>query len=267
MSLLLMRRFWIGVLLPVIIEWVSMTGAIRLWWLWLPVSAPLLIWALFAYRKNRKEEADDNDWRQQQWDAKITTEKFEFCGQAYTFEETFSGTVISYNPNNDTIWVKTDDGAETQISAHGLPFRSSHRIKKYAFHCYHEHNAYTSFHDALIVNTTTKERKINLPRRCFVVFGPSTITLLLGPGFQFTAASYSSAMSIPSFFPATFIILNIIATVSILIFVFDFDNIELWHTYLLATLGCHILIRWLNARIDKFEIAFSHLVSSFKLKN
>nr|WED68485.1 hypothetical protein PJ912_22565 [Pectobacterium colocasium] len=135
----------------------------------------------------------------QQWKEQITTEKFEFCGRAYTFQETFSGTVISYDPNNDTLWVKKDDGAETQISAHGLAFRESHRIKKYAFHCYSDHNAYTLFEDAVIVNKTTKERQINLPRRCFIVSGPSAITLLLGPRFQFTAASYSSAMPVPPF--------------------------------------------------------------------
>ncbi|POE36043.1 hypothetical protein BV920_22580, partial [Pectobacterium odoriferum] len=82
MSLLFMRRFWIGVLLPVFIDWLFMAGAIRLWWLWLPISAPLLIWAFFAYNKNRKEDADSRIWIRQQWEEKITTEKFEFCGRA-----------------------------------------------------------------------------------------------------------------------------------------------------------------------------------------
>ncbi|KHT18892.1 hypothetical protein [Pectobacterium brasiliense] len=262
MSILLMRRFWIALLLPLFIYWFSRGNAIGVWWLWLPVTAPLLIWTFFAYRKNRKEDADSVDWVRQQWKEQITTEKFEFCGRAYTFQETFSGTVISYDPNNDTLWVKKDDGAETQISAHGLAFRESHRIKKYTFHCYSDHNAYTSFEDAVIVNKTTKERQINLPRRCFVVSGPSAITLFLGPRFQFTAASYSSAMPVPPFFAATFIILNIIANASLCIFLFNFDNVELWHTYLLSTLVCHALIRLLNIRVDKFDIEFRHLVKS-----
>ncbi|GKW36702.1 MULTISPECIES: hypothetical protein [Pectobacterium] len=265
MSLLFMRRFWIGVLLPVFIDWLFMAGAIQLWWLWLPISAPLLIWAFFAYRKNRKEEADYNDWVHQQWEEKITTEKFEFCGRAYTFQETLSGTVISYNPNNDTIWVKTDAGDETQISAHGLPFRESHRIKKYEFNGYHDHHSYASFHDALIVNETTKERHVNMPEKCFIVFGLTTLTLLLfiRPIVRFTASVYSSAMPVPSFFPVTFIVTNIISAVSFIIFLFDFKNDDLWDIYLLSTLVCHVLIRWLNIRSSKFNIKFNRLVISF----
>ncbi|MGR6771629.1 hypothetical protein ACU36R_08370 [Pectobacterium brasiliense] len=262
MSILLMRRFWIALLLPLFIDWFSRGNAIGVWWLWLPVSAPLLIWTFFAYKKNRKEDADSIDWVRQQWKEQITTEKFDLFGKAYTFQETFSGTVISYDPNNDTIWVKKDDGAETQISAHGLAFRESHRIKKYAFHCYSDHNAYTSFKDAVIVNKTTKERHINLPRKSFIVFGLTTFAILLGPKCKFSAASYSSALPIPSLFSMIFIILNIISVISICIFLFDFRNDYLLHIYLLSTLACHTQIWLVNVRDDKFNIEFRHLVKS-----
>ncbi|EEA3737624.1 DUF4755 domain-containing protein [Salmonella enterica] len=59
MSILTMRRFWVAVSLPLFVAWFFSSGAlILLWWLWLPISAPLLIWAFFTYRCNRKEEEE-----------------------------------------------------------------------------------------------------------------------------------------------------------------------------------------------------------------
>ncbi|TAJ01326.1 hypothetical protein EG334_23030, partial [Pectobacterium versatile] len=74
---------------------------------------------------------------------------------------------------------------------------------------------------------------------------------------------YSSAMPVPSFFPVTFIVTNIISAVSFIIFLFDFKNDDLWDIYLLSTLVCHVLIRWLNIRSSKFNIKFNRLVISF----
>ncbi|RLM18074.1 hypothetical protein BIY29_18695 [Brenneria alni] len=57
MSIFAMIRFWVALLLPLLIDWFFWVGAIRLWWLWLPISVPLLIWAFFSYRREKKEEA------------------------------------------------------------------------------------------------------------------------------------------------------------------------------------------------------------------
>lgn len=59
--------------------------------------------------------------RQQQ---EIITNEFELFGETFEFAEIFSATVISSNPTNAQILVKTNDGDEKQISAYGIAVRN-----------------------------------------------------------------------------------------------------------------------------------------------
>ncbi|HGY8280740.1 TPA: hypothetical protein ACNTF7_004748, partial [Escherichia coli] len=80
----------------------------------------------------------------------IITNEFEVFGETFKFAEMFSATVISSNPTNAQILVKTDDGDEKQISAYGLAFRNSHRIRLYELRKYSNDNFCVVYADALI---------------------------------------------------------------------------------------------------------------------
>ncbi|MEE3652637.1 MULTISPECIES: hypothetical protein [unclassified Brenneria] len=164
MSILTMRRFWIAVSLPLFVAWFFSSGAlILLWWLWLPISAPLLIWAFLTYRRDKKEEAEAELARANYLNRQkkeITTPKFEFMGITYTFEKTFSGTVIDVC-DDQHIWAKSDDGVEKRFKIYDVHFRKGHYIRRYAFVQYFKDGAYRSINNALIINDSINNREIS----------------------------------------------------------------------------------------------------------
>lgn len=106
----------------------------------------------------------------------ITAPKFDLFGETYTFVETFSGTVINSNPNNNQIWVKTDAGDEKQIPDYGIPFRSSHTIHKYELRQYGKNSSCYVHNNALIINKNTSEHEVNLKRKTIII--PAFLTML-----------------------------------------------------------------------------------------
>ncbi|EIY3391635.1 hypothetical protein MMN13_004934, partial [Escherichia coli] len=141
----------------------------------------------------------------------IITNEFEVFGETFKFAEMFSATVISSNPTNAQILVKTDDGDEKQISAYGLAFRNSHRIRLYELRKYSNDNFCVVYADALIVNLNTGEYKLNLNRKTVII--PAFLTMLF---HNASTASYYRAMPVSKLFSIIFILLCAVALISFL---------------------------------------------------
>ncbi|HCT4278311.1 TPA: hypothetical protein R8G77_004521 [Citrobacter freundii] len=214
--------------------------------------------------KRRNEEANVglSDRRK----AEITAPKFDLFGETYTFAKTFSGTVINSNPSNNQIWVKTDAGDEKQISAYGIAFRNSHRIRLYELRKYSNDNLCVVYADALIVNLNTGEYKLNLNKKTVII--PAFLTMLF---HNASTASYYRAMPVSKLFSIIFILLCAAALISFLTLPWGFkdgymwsDHKYMWFTYLFSRVGSFICINLMKRRSQKFENELRNLIESVK---
>ncbi|MBB7069412.1 hypothetical protein [Escherichia coli] len=214
--------------------------------------------------KRRNEEV--NVGLSERRKAEITAPKFDLFGETYTFVETFSGTVIDSNPSNNQIWVKTDDGDEKQISAYGIAFRNSHRIRLYELRKYSNDNLCVVYADALIVNLNTGEYKVNLNKKTVII--PAFLTMLF---HNASTASYYRAMPVSKLFSIIFILLCAAALTSFLTLPWGFkdgcmwsDHKYIWFTYLFSRIGSFICIKLIKRRSQRFENELRNLIESVK---
>jgi hypothetical protein len=214
--------------------------------------------------KRRNEEV--NVGLSERRKAEITAPKFDLFGETYTFVETFSGTVIDFNPSNNQIWVKTDDGDEKQISAYGIAFRNSHRIRLYELRKYSNDNLCVVYADALIVNLNTGEYKVNLNKKTVII--PAFLTMLF---HNASTASYYRAMPVSKLFSIIFILLCAAALTSFLTLPWGFkdgymwsDHKYIWFTYLFSRIGSFICIKLMKRRSQRFENELRNLIESVK---
>lgn len=214
--------------------------------------------------KRRNEEV--NVGLSERRKAEITAPKFDLFGETYTFVETFSGTVIDSNPSNNQIWVKTDDGDEKQISAYGIAFRNSHRIRLYELRKYSNDNLCVVYADALIVNLNTGEYKVNLNKKTVII--PAFLTMLF---HNASTASYYRAMPVSKLFSIIFIFLCAAALTSFLTLPWGFkdgymwsDHKYIWFTYLFSRIGSFICIKLIKRRSQRFENELRNLIESVK---
>ncbi|MFS2059750.1 hypothetical protein [Kosakonia cowanii] len=214
--------------------------------------------------KRRNEEV--NVGLSERRKAEITAPKFDLFGETYTFVETFSGTVIDSNPSNNQIWVKTDDGDEKQISAYGIAFRNSHRIRLYELRKYSNDNLCVVYADALIVNLNTGEYKVNLNKKTVII--PAFLTMLF---HNASTASYYRAMPVSKLFSIIFILLCAAALTSFLTLPWGFkdgymwsDHKYIWFTYLFSRIGSFICIKLMKRRSQRFENELRNLIESVK---
>ncbi|ELU7598642.1 hypothetical protein SC847_002750 [Salmonella enterica] len=214
--------------------------------------------------KRRNEEV--NVGLSERRKAEITAPKFDLFGETYTFVETFSGTVIDSNPSNNQIWVKTDDGDEKQISAYGIAFRNSHRIRLYELRKYSNDNLCVVYADALIVNLNSGEYKVNLNKKTVII--PAFLTMLF---HNASTASYYRAMPVSKLFSIIFILLCAAALTSFLTLPWGFkdgymwsDHKYIWFTYLFSRIGSFICIKLIKRRSQRFENELRNLIESVK---
>ncbi|WP_289997819.1 hypothetical protein [Photorhabdus laumondii] len=201
--------------------------------------------------------------RQQQ---EITTNKFELFGETYTFVEIFSGIVIGSDPSNDQLWVKTDKGDEKQISAFGIAFRNTHRIRRYELRQYNKDGSYGAYEDALIVNENTGEHVVNLKRKLIII--PAFLTMLL---HNSSTASLYKAMPVPKLFYVIFTLFCCVALISFLTLPWGFkdgymwsDHKYMWFTYLFSRIGSFVCIKLMKRRSERFDNELRNLVESVK---
>ncbi|EIQ0421116.1 hypothetical protein LUL31_003744 [Escherichia coli] len=213
-------------------------------------------------RRNEEVNVGLSDRRK----AEITAPKFDLFGETYTFVKTFSGTVINSNPSNNQIWVKTDAGDEKQISAYGIAFRNSHRIRLYELRKYSNDNLCVVYADALIVNLNTGEYKLNLNKKTVII--PAFLTMLF---HNASTASYYRAMPVSKLFSIIFILLCAAALISFLTLPWGFkvgymwsDHKYMWFTYLFSRVGSFICINLMKRRSQKFENELRNLIESVK---
>ncbi|EPR3505373.1 hypothetical protein QZQ41_17240 [Serratia marcescens] len=198
--------------------------------------------------------------------AEITAPKFDLFGETYTFVETFSGTVIDSNPSKNQIWVKTDDGDEKQISAYGIAFRNSHRIRLYELRKYSNDNLCVVYADALIVNLNTGEYKVNLNKKTVII--PAFLTMLF---HNASTASYYRAMPVSKLFSIIFILLCAAALTSFLTLPWGFkdgyvwdEHKYMWFTYFLSRFGSFVCIRRIKRRSERFDYELKNLIDLVK---
>lgn len=214
--------------------------------------------------KRRNEEV--NVGLSERRKAEITAPKFELFGETYTFVETFSGTVIDSNPSKNQIWVKTDDGDEKQISAYGISFRNSHRIRLCELRKYSNDNLCVVYADALIINSNTSEYKVNLNRKTVII--PAFLTMLF---HNASTASYYRAMPVSKLFSIIFILLCAAALISFLTLPWGFkdgyvwdEHKYMWFTYFLSRIGSFICIKWIKRRSERFDHELRNLIDLLK---
>ncbi|WP_445375319.1 hypothetical protein ACSLVK_06230 [Photorhabdus tasmaniensis] len=201
--------------------------------------------------------------RQQQ---EIITNEFELFGETFKFAEIFSATVISSNPTNAQILVKTDDGDEKQISAYGIAFRNSHRIRLYELRKYSNDNSCVVYADTLIVNSNTGEYKINLNRKTVII--PAFLTMLF---HNASMTSFFRAMPVPKWFYILFTLLclaSFIAFCSLLVgfkdgYVWD-EHKYMWLTYFFSRIGSFVCIKWIKRRSERFDHELRYLIDLVK---
>ncbi|EEZ6491566.1 TPA: hypothetical protein ACIWR0_005226 [Escherichia coli] len=196
----------------------------------------------------------------------IITNEFEVFGETFKFAEMFSATVISSNPTNAQILVKTDDGDEKQISAYGLAFRNSHRIRLYELRKYSNDNFCVVYADALIVNLNTGEYKLNLNRKTVII--PTFLTMLF---HNASTASYYRAMPVSKLFSIIFILLCAVALISFLTLPWGFkdgyvwdEHKYMWFTYFLSRIGSFVCIKWIKRRSERFDHELRNLIDLLK---
>ncbi|EFE7951179.1 MULTISPECIES: hypothetical protein [Enterobacter cloacae complex] len=214
--------------------------------------------------KRRNEEV--NVGLSERRKAEITAPKFDLFGETYTFVETFSGTVIDSNPSKNQIWVKTDDGDEKQISAYGIAFRNSHRIRLYELRKYSNDNLCVVYADALIVNLNTGEYKLNLNKKTVII--PAFLTMLF---HNASTASYYRAMPVSKLFSIIFILLCAAALISFLTLPWGFkdgyvwdEHKYMWFTYFLSRIGSFVCIKWIKRRSERFDHELRNLIDLLK---
>lgn len=214
--------------------------------------------------KRRNEEV--NVGLSERRKAEITAPKFDLFGETYTFVETFSGTVIDSNPSKNQIWVKTDDGDEKQISAYGIAFRNSHRIRLYELRKYSNDNLCVVYADALIVNLNTGEYKLNLNKKTVII--PAFLTMLF---HNASTASYYRAMPVSKLFSIIFILLCAAALISFLTLPWGFkdgyvwdEHKYMWFTYFLSRIGSFVCIKWIKRRSERFDHELRNLIDLVK---
>ncbi|EBF1563126.1 hypothetical protein DEY43_09440 [Salmonella enterica] len=201
--------------------------------------------------------------RQQQ---EIITNKFELFGETFEFAEIFSATVISSNPTNAQILVKTNDGDEKQISAYGIAVRNSHRIRLYELRKYSNDNSCVVYADALIINSNTGEYKVNLNRKTVII--PAFLTMLF---HNASTASFFRVMPVPKWLYILFTLLylaSFIAFCSLLVgfkdgYVWD-EHKYMWLTYFFSRIGSFICIKLMKRRSRRFENELRNLINSVK---
>ena len=201
--------------------------------------------------------------RQQQ---EIITNKFELFGETFEFAEIFSATVISSNPTNAQILVKTNDGDEKQISAYGIAVRNSHRIRLYELRKYSNDNSCVVYADALIINSNTGEYKVNLNRKTVII--PAFLTMLF---HNASTASFFRVMPVPKWLYILFTLLylaSFIAFCSLLVgfkdgYVWD-EHKYMWLTYFFSRIGSFICIKLMKRRSRRFESELRNLINSVK---
>ncbi|HAT1571922.1 TPA: hypothetical protein I8Y10_003310 [Kluyvera cryocrescens] len=201
--------------------------------------------------------------RQQQ---EIITNKFELFGETFEFAEIFSATVISSNPTNAQILVKTNDGDEKQISVYGIAVRNSHRIRLYELRKYSNDNSCVVYADALIINSNTGEYKVNLNRKTVII--PAFLTMLF---HNASTASFFRVMPVPKWFYILFTLLclaSFIAFCSLLVgfkdgYVWD-EHKYMWLTYFFSRIGSFICIKLMKRRSRRFENELRNLINSVK---
>ena len=214
--------------------------------------------------KRRNEEV--NVGLSERRKAEITAPKFDLFGETYTFVETFSGTVIDSNPSKNQIWVKKDDGDEKQISAYGIAFRNSHRIRLYELRKYSNDNLCVVYADALIVNLNTGEYKLNLNKKTVII--PAFLTMLF---HNASTASYYRAMPVSKLFSIIFILLCAAALISFLTLPWGFkdgyvwdEHKYMWFTYFLSRIGSFVCIKWIKRRSERFDHELRNLIDLVK---
>lgn len=214
--------------------------------------------------KRRNEEV--NVGLSERRKAEITAPKFDLFGETYTFVETFSGTVIDSNPSKNQIWVKTNDDDEKQISAYGIAFRNSHRIRLYELRKYSNDNLCVVYADALIVNLNTGEYKLNLNKKTVII--PAFLTMLF---HNASTASYYRAMPVSKLFSIIFILLCAAALISFLTLPWGFkdgyvwdEHKYMWFTYFLSRIGSFVCIKWIKRRSERFDHELRNLIDLLK---
>jgi len=213
-------------------------------------------------RRNEEVNVGLSDRRK----AEITAPTFDLFGETYTFVKTFSGTVINSNPSNNQIWVKTDAGDEKQISAYGIAFRNSHRIRLYELRKYSNDNLCVVYADALIVNLNTGEYKVNLNKKTVII--PAFLTILF---HNASTASLFRAMPVPKWFYFLFTLLclaSFIAFCSLLVgfkdgYVWD-EHKYMWLTYFFSRIGSFVCIKWIKRRSERFDHELRNIIDLVK---
>lgn len=198
--------------------------------------------------------------------AEITAPKFDLFGETFEFAEIFSATVISSNPTNAQILVKTNDGDEKQISAYGIAVRNSHRILLYELRKYSNDNSCVVYADALIINSNTGEYKVNLNRKTVII--PAFLTMLF---HNASTASFFRVMPVPKWFYILFTLLclaSFIAFCSLLVgfkdgYVWD-EHKYMWLTYFFSRIGSFVCIKWIKRRSERFDHKLRNLIDLVK---
>lgn len=213
-------------------------------------------------RRNEEVNVGLSDRRK----AEITAPRFDLFGETYTFVETFSGTVIDSDPSNNQVWVKTDAGDEKQIPDYGISFRSSHTIHKYELRQYGKNSSCYVHNNALTINKSTSEHKVNLKRKTIII--PAFLTMLF---HNASTTSFFRAMPVSKWFYILFTLLcmaSFIAFCSLLVgfkdgYVWD-EHKYMWFTYFLSRIGSFVCIKWIKRRSERFDHELRNLIDLVK---
>jgi len=261
MNILTMRRFWIALLLPAMMALVAshkffILSAV----VWLPISVLLLLWAFASHWREKKNQAAFVQ-SAHYWQNKLTTPTFACLGNTYTFVENVTGTVIEVDTNGQQAWIKTVEGAEQKVVTEGLPVRQSHSLRSFTLCRYNAEGQGVEFQNALIINDTTQDYRLNLDRTAYVV--PALLTLIFQRAFT---ACPVAALAVPMLFKVIHRLLCLSAFVTFCALLWQFkDGYDwrqheyLWYSYIFSKVGNYLSIKWLKIQDRKLQTEMAAL--------
>lgn len=275
MSIFTMKRVWLSLSLPFLVYFLTDRSIVIITSIvWFPVSLMLLAWAFFSFLHVNKEpdKKDTSVLSDGLAEPGMTADKTAPAAQFYLFDKTFtfveslSATVLNKSMSNDHVWVKTDSGQEREISDYSVAFRKSHHINCYNLEQRKNGELYYSLVNALVINTTTGEYKLNIPAK--TIFIPAFFTVL-SPGIS--CATFNSAMPVPKSFFYLFSSVCAVAFISFIILPWGFKDGYIWSEhaitwiiYIFSRTITFFCIKWIKSRNEKFEAKISDIITTIK---
>ncbi|MDF7681603.1 hypothetical protein PT300_13810 [Enterobacteriaceae bacterium ESL0689] len=233
----------------------------------LSISAFILIMGCSAKQCDKQPEAElAHQYNPDVQQTAHALPQFTLSGKVYRFIETYSATVIDVSPCHGQIRLITDTGREKQLPDYGIPFRKSHRIRKYELRQCSASGDCNVFRDALIINVNTGEYELTLARKCIII--PAIFTLFF-PNSSVT--SHYKLMPVPLLFSVIFTLLSAVAFISFLLMLWSIKEEQIWGEYRYAWLayflsrgGSFICINWMKQKSKIFDNKIVALVEAVR---